>query len=87
VWTPAKKPSEEDRALADEARPKEAKECEADYHQQFASRRSTIGPAASRFLPCPVDLSRAPIYLVNSVSCRSRKKEDPASYCPYHNYA
>jgi Mechanosensitive ion channel len=37
VWTAAKKPSEEDRALADEARPKEAKECEADHHQQFAS--------------------------------------------------
>jgi hypothetical protein len=37
VWTLAKKPSEEDRALANEAMPKEAKECEADHHQQFAS--------------------------------------------------
>jgi hypothetical protein len=78
VWTAAKKPSEEDRALADEAKPKNAR---LIIISSLRPRRPTIGPAVSRFLPYRADLSRTLIYLVNSVSRRSRKKEDSAVYC------
>jgi hypothetical protein len=67
--------------LSTDARPKEAKECEVIIIGNLRPRRSTIGPAASRFLPYPVDLSQAPICLFNSVSCRSRKREASANYC------